>query len=57
LADATFLQDLNLAIKLTASFGIANYPTDASDKKELLQLEDNSLYRSKDVGKNSITVA
>jgi len=57
LADATFLQDLNLAIKLTASFGIANYPTDASDKKELLQLADNSLYRSKDVGKNSITVA
>jgi diguanylate cyclase (GGDEF)-like protein len=57
LADATFLQELNLAIKLTASFGIAHYPVDAADKKELLQLADNSLYRSKDVGKNSITVA
>ena len=48
---------VNLAIKLTASFGIAHYPVDAADKKELLQLADNSLYRSKDVGKNSITVA
>jgi diguanylate cyclase (GGDEF)-like protein len=57
LADAAFLQDMELAIKLTASFGIANYPGDAADKKELLQMADNSLYRSKDVGKNSITVA
>lgn len=57
LADATFLRDNGLEVKLTASFGIANYPGDAADKKELLQLADNSLYRSKDVGKNSITVA
>ena len=57
LADATFLQDMELAVGLTASFGIANYPGDAADKKELLQMADNSLYRSKDVGKNSITVA
>lgn len=57
LADAIFLQDMELEIKLTASFGIANYPRDAADKKELLQMADNSLYRSKDVGKNSITVA
>jgi len=57
LASATFLQDMELEIQLTASFGIANYPGDAADKKELLQLADNSLYRSKDVGKNSIRVA
>jgi diguanylate cyclase (GGDEF)-like protein len=56
-ADAIFLQDDELQLKLTASFGIASYPTDAADKKELLQLADNSLYRSKDLGKNSITVA
>ena len=57
LADATFLEDLELQTRLTASFGIANYPGDAADKKELLQMADNSLYRSKDMGKNSITVA
>ena len=57
LADAIFLEDMELQIRLTASFGIANYPGDAADKKELLQMADNSLYRSKDMGKNSITVA
>lgn len=57
LADATFLEDMEIQVRLTASFGIANYPGDAADKKELLQMADNSLYRSKDMGKNSITVA
>ena len=57
LTDAIFLQENGLEVKLTASFGIANYPGDAADKKELLQMADNSLYRSKDMGKNSITVA
>ncbi len=56
-ASAIFLKEERLEVSLTASFGIANYPNDASDKKELLQMADNSLYRSKDLGKNSITVA
>ncbi len=56
-ADVIFLKDEGLEIELTASFGIANYPSDAADKRELLQIADNSLYRSKDLGKNSITVA
>jgi diguanylate cyclase (GGDEF)-like protein len=49
LADAIFLEDMEIQIRLTASFGIANYPGDAADKKELLQMADNSLYRSKDM--------
>jgi diguanylate cyclase (GGDEF)-like protein len=56
-ADAIFLSKEGLEAQITASFGIANYPNDAADKKELLQMADNSLYRSKDLGKNSITVA
>ncbi len=56
-ANAVFLNEEGVGAKLTASFGIANYPSDAADKKELLQMADNSLYRSKDLGKNSITVA
>ena len=56
-AEAIFLSKEGLEAQMTASFGIANYPNDAADKKELLQMADNSLYRSKDLGKNSITVA
>ncbi len=56
LADATFLQSEGLEIKITASCGIASYPQDASDKRELLQMADQSMYRSKKRGKNAITV-
>ena len=56
LADAVFLQADGLKIKTTASFGIASYPQDAADKKGLLQMADQSMYRSKKLGKNAITV-
>jgi len=56
LADAIFLEAEGLKIKTTASFGIASYPQDAADKRGLLQMADQSMYRSKKLGKNSITV-
>lgn len=56
LTEAVFLQDNGLRIKVTASFGIANYPHDASDKKELLRIADYSMYRSKELGKDSISL-
>jgi diguanylate cyclase (GGDEF)-like protein len=56
LADASFLQSEGLEIRITASCGVASYPQDATDKKDLLQLADQALYRSKEQGKNSITV-
>ena len=56
LSIASFLQSEGLEIKITASCGIASYPQDATDKKDLLQLADQALYRSKEQGKNSITV-
>jgi len=57
LAESIFLKDQGLQIKVTASFGIANYPHDAADQRELLHIADNSMYRSKALGKNSITLA
>ncbi len=57
LIDAVFLQQEGLHVKVTASFGIANYPHDAADKRELLRIADRSMYRSKESGKNSITQA
>jgi len=50
-----FLQSEGFEIKITASCGIASYPQDAGDMKELLQMADGSLYKSKDHGKNTIT--
>lgn len=57
LAESTFLKDEGLQIKVTASFGIANYPHDAANQRELLHIADNSMYRSKALGKDSITLA
>jgi diguanylate cyclase (GGDEF)-like protein len=57
LAESIFLKDQGLQIKVTASFGIANYPHDATNQRELLHIADNSMYRSKALGKDSITLA
>jgi diguanylate cyclase (GGDEF)-like protein len=57
LAESIFLKDEGLRIKVTASFGIANYPHDAANQRELLHIADNSMYHSKALGKDSITLA
>ena len=51
-----FLVDEGLSIKLTASFGLAAYPNDAGDKRHLLAEADKCLFRSKESGKNQLTV-
>lgn len=57
LGESVFLQSEKLRVQVGASFGVASYPRDAADKKTLLQLADNALYRSKDRGKNTVTAA
>ena len=57
LAESIFLKDEGLHIKVTASFGIANYPHDATNQRDLLHIADSSMYRSKALGKDSITLA
>jgi diguanylate cyclase (GGDEF)-like protein len=56
LKKTAFLNDEGLNIPISASFGVASYPQDASDQKGLLQLADNALYRSKDKGKDAVTI-
>lgn len=56
LASTSFLVEEGHNIPVTASFGIAHYPEDASDVKELLRSADLALYCSKGRGKNRISV-
>lgn len=57
LNEAVFLEEDGHHVKVSASFGIANYPEDAQDLTGLLLSADISMYKSKDGGKDSITVS
>lgn len=52
-----FLPKENLAIHVAASFGVASYPGDAQNEKELLNVADACLFESKRQGKNRIRQA
>ena len=56
-ATTAYLQEEHLNVRVTASFGLATYPRDASGKKELLAAADRCLFQSKASGKNTISVA
>ncbi|MBI5198976.1 MAG: sensor domain-containing diguanylate cyclase [Nitrospirae bacterium] len=52
-----FLREDGLALKITASFGIAGYPEHAKDEIELLKLSDQAMYMAKSLGKNKVVLA
>ncbi len=54
ISNTTFLGEEDLSIKLTASFGLATYPEDAGDKRQLLAEADKCLFTSKKSGKNRL---
>lgn len=51
-----FLEEEGIGVRITASFGVATFPEDASDKRQLLAEADRCLFQSKEGGKNRITV-
>jgi len=57
LTSTLYLDKEGLNIQVTASFGLATYPHDARDKRELLAEADHCLFRSKSRGKNLISFA
>ena len=55
LTGTAYLQKDGLNISITASFGLATFPHDARDKRELLGEADRCLFKSKRRGKNRIS--
>ncbi len=51
---AYFFRKERSEIKITASAGVACFPSDAKDAEELLQLSDIALYIAKENGKNRV---
>jgi diguanylate cyclase (GGDEF)-like protein len=51
-----FLPDEGLHVHVTASFGLAVFPDNAQDKKQLLLEADQCLFQSKGAGRNRISV-
>jgi diguanylate cyclase (GGDEF)-like protein len=53
----TYLADRGLAVRLTASFGMASYPDDAGNSKSLLAGADKALFRANKMGKGLVGTA
>ncbi len=47
----------NLNIQITASLGVASYPSDAKTKVELLHLADEAMYNVKNTTRDAVAVA
>jgi len=56
-AQRVFLQPAGLAVRLTASFGVATFPDDGPDEEAILRLADMAMYRVKESGRNNVAAA
>ncbi|MCI0402292.1 MAG: sensor domain-containing diguanylate cyclase [Acidobacteria bacterium] len=57
LNEARFLTDEGLSLHVTASIGLASYPSDAKTKAELIRLADEAMYLVKNTSRNNVAVA
>lgn len=55
--DSVWLQESGLNISVTASVGVASYPTDSRTKAELLHLADEAMYAVKNSTRDSVAAA
>jgi diguanylate cyclase (GGDEF)-like protein len=53
----SFRLDGNVEISITASFGIATYPTHGLSKDDLIRQADAAMYRVKSTTKNAVGIA
>jgi diguanylate cyclase (GGDEF)-like protein len=54
---SSFRLDPDIEITITASFGIATYPTHAVTKEDLVRQADAAMYRVKSTTKNAVGIA
>lgn len=55
--DKVFLTGDGLNIKLTASFGVASFPSDAGNKEELIHRADAAMYEAKNRTRDAVSQA
>ncbi|AOR22779.1 GGDEF domain-containing protein [Clostridium taeniosporum] len=54
--EKTYIGKNNERISISASIGIVSYPYDGTNLKELIEKADRALYKSKENGKNQVTI-
>jgi diguanylate cyclase (GGDEF)-like protein len=52
--EAVWLKDAGINAHITASVGVASYPTDSRTKAELLHLADEAMYLVKNTTRDSV---
>ena len=52
-----WLKDVGLNVRITASFGVASYPSDSKTKSELLHLADEAMYVVKNSTRDNVAAA
>jgi diguanylate cyclase (GGDEF)-like protein len=57
LSQTQFLANRGLQVHIEASFGVATYPEDATDRTGLLALADQAMFDVKRRGKNAVGVS
>lgn len=57
LREHSFHIDNGVELKVTGSFGVATYPSDAKDKDDLIRLADKAMYEVKDRNRDAVAEA
>jgi len=57
LNERVFLTSEGLEVRVTASFGVSNFPDDADNRDDILRLADEAMYRVKETTRDGIQIA
>jgi diguanylate cyclase (GGDEF)-like protein len=57
LKEHAFLREFDLAVHLSASFGISSFPEHGGTPQDLIQKADQAMYSVKESGKDAVAVA